>query len=68
MPSGPREVLLRDSISCQPIVIMASMGGPELAAMLLARRRGMRVLLVSGCASEVLDLRGVLAAGTEFLQ
>ncbi|MDZ4862548.1 MAG: hypothetical protein SGJ01_03805 [Gemmatimonadota bacterium] len=47
---------------------MASMGGPELAAMLLARRRGMRVLLVSGCASEVLDLRGVLAAGTEFLQ
>jgi hypothetical protein len=44
------------------------MGGPELAVLLLARRRGMQVILVSGCASEVLDLRGVLAAGTEFLQ
>ncbi len=47
---------------------MPSMGGPELAARLLARRPGLRVLLVSGDASEVLDLRGALAAGTEFLQ
>jgi hypothetical protein len=47
---------------------MPSVGGPELAVLLLARRRGMRVLLVSGCAREVLELRGALAAGTEFLQ
>jgi hypothetical protein len=44
------------------------MGGPEPAVLLLVRRRGMRVLLVSGCAREVLDLRGALAAGTGFLQ
>lgn len=47
---------------------MPRIGGPELAARLLARRPGLRVLLVSGYASEVLDLRGAPAVGTEFLQ
>ena len=58
---GPIDLLLTD-------VIMPRMSGPALATQLLTLRPELRVLLVSGYASEALDLRGALAAGTEFLQ
>lgn len=58
---GTIDLLLTD-------VIMPRMGGPELAIRLLKLRPELRVLLVSGYASESLDLCGALAAGCEFLQ
>jgi CheY-like chemotaxis protein len=58
---GAIDLLLTD-------VIMPRMSGPELATRLLTQRPDLRVLLVSGYASESLDLRGALTAGAEFLQ
>ncbi|HWA56896.1 MAG TPA: ATP-binding protein [Gemmatimonadales bacterium] len=49
-------------------VVMPRMNGSELAQRLAAERPGIRVLFVSGYANEVLDVRGGLEPGTEYLQ
>jgi PAS domain S-box-containing protein len=49
-------------------VVMPRMNGSELATRLTAERPGIRVLFMSGYANEVLDVRGGLEPGTEYLQ
>jgi PAS domain S-box-containing protein len=58
---GPIDLLVTD-------VVMPRMNGNELASRLSLERPGIRVLFVSGYANDVLDLRGGLEAGTEYLQ
>ena len=49
-------------------VVMPRMNGSQLASRLTAERPGIRVLFVSGYANDVLDVRGGLEPGTEYLQ
>ncbi len=49
-------------------VVMPRMNGSELASRLAVERPGIRVLFVSGYANEILDVRGGLVPGTEYLQ
>jgi len=58
---GPIDLLITD-------VVMPRMNGNELASRILQERPGIRVLFVSGYANDVLDLRGGLGPGTEYLQ
>lgn len=58
---GPVDLVVTD-------VVMPRMNGSELAIRLLLERPGMRVLFVSGYANDVLDVRGGLEPGTDYLQ
>jgi DNA-binding response OmpR family regulator len=58
---GPVDLVVTD-------VVMPRMNGSELASRLLLERPGMRVLFVSGYANDVLDVRGGLEPGTDYLQ
>jgi PAS domain S-box-containing protein len=58
---GPIDLLVTD-------VVMPRMNGNDLATRLRLERPGIRVLLVSGYANDVLGLRGGLESGTEYLQ
>ena len=58
---GPIDLMVTD-------VVMPRMNGSELAGRLSLERPGLRVLFVSGYASEALDIRGSLEPGTEYLQ
>lgn len=58
---GPIDLVVTD-------VVMPRMNGSELASRLQLERPGMRVLFVSGYANDVLDVRGGLVPGTEYLQ
>ena len=49
-------------------VVMPEMGGPELAADLIASRPGLMVLYMSGYTDHALLHRGVIEKGTAFLQ
>ncbi|MFN8651934.1 MAG: MASE1 domain-containing protein [Gemmatimonadales bacterium] len=58
---GPIDLVVTD-------VVMPRMNGSQLASRLTAERPGIRVLFVSGYANDVLDVRGGLEPGTEYLQ
>jgi CheY-like chemotaxis protein len=58
---GPIHLLLTD-------VVMPQMSGPELARRLLARRRGMKVLCMSGYTDDSIVRHGVLQADIAFVQ
>ena len=58
---GPIHLLLTD-------VVMPRVSGPELAAELLSRRPGARVLYMSGYPGDTVVQRGTLAPGVAFLQ
>jgi DNA-binding response OmpR family regulator len=49
-------------------VVMPGMSGRELAARISARRRGIRVLFMSGYTDNVITSGGVLEKGITFLQ
>ena len=48
-------------------VVMPGMGGRELAAALLARRPGLRLLYISGYTDDAIVRHGVLEAGMALL-
>ena len=58
---GPIHLLITD-------VVMPGIGGYELAALVVARRPGLKVLYMSGYSNDAIVNHGVLAAGTFFLQ
>ncbi|MFL5514861.1 MAG: ATP-binding protein [Gemmatimonadales bacterium] len=58
---GPIHLLVTD-------VVMPGMGGRELAAVLLARRPGLRLLYISGYTDDEVTRRGLLDAGAPFLE
>jgi PAS domain S-box-containing protein len=58
---GPIHLLVTD-------VVMPGMGGRELAAALLARRPGLRLLYISGYTDDEVTRRGLLDAGAPFLE
>jgi signal transduction histidine kinase/CheY-like chemotaxis protein len=58
---GPIDLLVTD-------VVMARMGGPELARRLAAERPGLRVLFTSGYGREAAPAAPEAAAGVDFLQ
>jgi CheY-like chemotaxis protein len=59
--AGPIDLLITD-------VVMPLVSGKELAERLQAERPGVRVLFVSGYASEAVERHGVLAPDSRFLQ
>jgi signal transduction histidine kinase/ActR/RegA family two-component response regulator len=59
--TGPIDLLITD-------VVMPLVSGKELAERLQAERPGVRVLFVSGYASEAVERHGVLAPDSRFLQ
>ncbi len=59
--AGPVQLLLTD-------VVMPGMNGRELAERLAAVRPGLRVLFVSGYASDVIAKRGVLEEQVNLLE
>jgi DNA-binding response OmpR family regulator len=58
---GPIDLVVTD-------VVMPRMNGIELVGHLQVERPGIRVLFVSGYATDILDVRGGLEPGTEYLQ
>jgi PAS domain S-box-containing protein len=58
---GPIHLLLTD-------VVMAEMGGPELAEQLLAFRPGVKVIFTSGYTNDAIAHQGVLEPGVMFIQ
>jgi two-component system, cell cycle sensor histidine kinase and response regulator CckA len=58
---GPIHLLLTD-------VVMAEMGGPELAEQLLALRPGVKVVFTSGYTNDAIARQGVLEPGVVFIQ
>jgi two-component system cell cycle sensor histidine kinase/response regulator CckA len=58
---GPIDLLVTD-------VVMPGIGGRELAAALLARRPGLRLLYISGYTDDEVTRRGLLDAGAPFLE
>jgi two-component system cell cycle sensor histidine kinase/response regulator CckA len=49
-------------------VLRRGWGGRELAAVLLARRPGLRLLYISGYTDDEVTRRGLLDAGAPFLE
>jgi CheY-like chemotaxis protein len=58
---GPIHLLLTD-------VVMPHLSGKELAEQLSARRKGLKVVFVSGYADDAIAHHGVLAPGSVFIQ
>jgi two-component system, cell cycle sensor histidine kinase and response regulator CckA len=58
---GPIQLLVTD-------VVMPGMGGRELAAALLGRRPGLKLLYISGYTDDEVTRRGLLDAGAPFLE
>ena len=59
--AGPIHLLLTD-------VVMAEMGGPELAEQLLALRPGVKVIFASGYTNDAIARNGVLDTAVVFIQ
>jgi hypothetical protein len=49
-------------------VVMPVMGGPMLARELLEKRPGIRLLMISGCPDDLLDVKQLIDRGAQFVQ
>ena len=72
--ADPEEALLRISALAAPIhllltdVVMPRMSGPDLSRAVRIARPEVKVLFMSGYTGDAMDLHGVLAEGTQFIQ